>query len=130
MTVTIQPKMLSRHFTPGLEAEHEVGLSGVGVHVVEATLAVNTIATAANLIASPPNTAGLATCGPVVHSLGCPPTAVIPMQVGPHATSFQEAITYQYCTADNSAVYLFARCWTTVNGANLAGVGTRLVVIR
>lgn len=129
MSVYRIPKERSKQVLPGLESEHEVALSGVGVHVVTATLAVNTFTSAANLIGAPPNTDGYATCGPVVHSLGAPPTAVVPMQIGPQQTSLQEAITFQYCTADNSAVYVFAMSWSQTTSA-LQGVGTRLVVIR
>lgn len=123
------PKDKTEKYMPGLELEHEVGLSGVGVQVVTATLAVNTIATAANLIAAPSNNSYSDPCGPVMHSLGAPPTMVLPMQIGPQASSGAQTVNYQYCTADNSAVYVFARTWTMETGC-VAGVGTRLVIIR
>lgn len=132
MTVTRVPKAKMKDHFPGLEQQIEVGLTGVGVHVITATLAVNTLADAAALIGAPPNTDGFATCGPVVHSLGAPPTAAIPIQIGPQTGSMQGMIGYQYLTADNSAVYIFAEGWTAVGAADLGllGVGTRITVIR
>ena len=126
MGLSLSPKMLTKNFLPGLEVEHEVGLSGVGVCVVTATLACNTNTTAAQLIASPPNTAGPAACGPVVHSLGTPPTLCVPQRVG-IATGSQ--VQYLYCTADNSAVYFWAKT-DSGDGQAPLGVCTRLVCIR
>lgn len=129
MTVTRIPRGKMKDHFPGLEQEIEVGMSGVGVQVVTATLAVNTFTSAANLIAAPSNNSYTGPCGPVMHSLGAPPTAVLPMQIGPKQTSLREAITYQYCTADNSCVYLYAMSWSAITSA-VQGVGTRLVIMR
>ena len=126
MGLPLSPKMLTKNFLPGLEVEHEVGLSGVGVCVVTATLACNTETTAAELIASPPNTKGLTMCGPVVHSLGIPPTLCIPQEKGTRTGS---QVQYLYCTADNSAVYFWAKT-DSGDGQNPVGVCTRLVCIR
>ena len=123
------PKMLSKYFFPGMPDQQVVGLEGVGVSVVTATLACNTSMTAAQLLAGPPNTnANVAACGPVVHSLGVPPTAVIPMLVGSSAqTGLGAVVQFQYCTADNSAVYLWAKTWT---GTAPSGVAVRIIAIR
>ena len=131
MAVTRIPRKKMKDHFPGLEQSIDVGLSGVGVNVVTATLATNTFTSAANLIAGPTNYSYLPPCAGVAHSLGAPPTAVIPMQIGPKQTSLQEAITYQYCTADNSCVYIFAMSWSAIDAvADSPGVGTRLVIIR
>ena len=124
------PKMKTKVFQPGLEIEHEVGLTGVGVTIVHTTVAVNTARTAAQLLASAPNTdLTRAACGPVVHSLGAPPsfsfmTPVVGAYVssGPH----EAAVTFRYVTADNSAVYFFPACWT---GA-ADGLAVRVVAVR
>jgi len=123
------PKMKTKVFQPGLEIEHEVGLTGVGVTIVIATVALNTARTAAQLIASAPNTSAAKACGPVVHSLGAPPTFSFMAPVV-DATSTSGAVasgvTFRYCTADNSAVYYFAESWT---GGNIA-LAVRAVIVR
>lgn len=128
--MAVFPKMKTNKFMPGLESEHEVGLSGVGVSVVCYTIAVNTARTPAQLIASPPNTAGLNIAGPLVHSLGAPPTAVIPLRADTsevtEGNDKDSAVTFQYCTADNSAVYIWANAYS--GGPTAAYV--RLVAIR
>jgi len=126
------PKMKSSMFTPGLEVEHEVGLSGVGVCVVQATIAINTSRTAAQLIASPSNAAATV-CGPVMHSLGTPPTVVIPqLCCGTEiveGTGGSTGIQFQYCTADNSAVYIWANAWSGKEDA-VRGIPVRFICIR
>jgi len=130
------PRMKTERFLPGLETEHEVGLSGVGVCVVEVTLAVSTARTAAELVApatSPPNSLGTLACyGTVVHSLGAPPTATIVQQAGNAeliaGAAMTGGITFQYLTADNSAVYVWANSWT--GGAIMLGLATRFTCIR
>lgn len=112
------PLMKTKEFLPGLESEHQVGLSGVGVSVIDCTIAVNTSRTAAQLIASPPNTGAANACGPVVHSLGQAPTATIPMvRYGSVPTGGELSVGWVYCTADNSAVYM----WAQSNTANFSG---------
>jgi len=121
------PKQLTSQFFPGMGEQHVVGLQNVGISVVTATLAVNTTRTDAQLIASPPNTDTAAmACGPVVHSLGTPPMAawVLPYSL-PVGLGF--GITYQYVTADNSAVYFRAATWT---GAAPVGQGVRVYAVR
>ncbi len=121
------PLLLTEKFLPGLGEQHETSLKGVGYCIITATLACNTATTAAQLLASAPNTGVGAAFGPVVHSLGTAPALTIAQMVGPApANVVSEAITYQYCTADNSAVYMWAKSWT---GATV-GVNTRFVCIR
>ena len=93
---------------------------------VSYTLAANTVRTAAQLIASPPNTAGLNIAGPVVHSLGIAPKVVIPMVMGVAHYSLQSQVDFTYCTADNSAVYL----WPKSGTIEAAGIYTRIIAIR
>jgi len=130
------PKMLTKEFLPGLEVEHQVGLSGVGVCVVDVTLAVSTARTAAELVApgtSPPNSLGTLACyGTVVHSLGAPPSATICMASGNAeliaGAAMTGGITFQYLTADNSAVYVWANSWT--GGAVMLGFAARFTMLR
>jgi len=130
------PKMLTKEFLPGLEVEHQVGLSGVGICVVDVTLAVSTARTAAELVApgtSPPNSLGTLACyGTVVHSLGTPPQATIVQQHGNAeliaGAAMTGGITFQYLTADNSAVYVWANSWT--GGAVMLGLAARFIMIR
>lgn len=126
------PLMKTKEFQPGLESQHEVGLSGVGVSVVDCTIAVNTSRSAAQLIASPPNTGAANACGPVVHSHGIAPTAVIPqIRGGEIPTGGEASIQFIYCTADNSAVYLWAQSNTGNNtGAPSDGAQVRIITIR
>lgn len=129
----VSPKMLTELFQPGLGVEHEVGLTGVGVCVVTATLACNTARTAAELIADPSNLVGAATCGPVIHSLGTPPSLTFVTQVSDkdEAAGIKggSMVHFAYCTADNSAVYVFARS-NTADSAAPVGVGARFVMVR
>lgn len=120
------PKMLTKRFQPGLEIEHEVALSGVGVTVVHTTVCVSA-RTAAQLIASPANTSLIQCVGPVVHSLGTPPSFASMQQLTrAGATGYSGAVAFQYCTADNSAVYYFPSHWT---GAAMP-LSVRVVAVR
>jgi len=94
-----------------------IGLKQVGIHTVTATLGFDTANDNAVLVAAPPNTstAGIS-YGPIVHSLGTVPTAVIPIKCGTVTTDIQSDISY--VTADNSAVYL--RCRNFTGGAGHA----------
>jgi len=131
--MTTIPRLKTKHFQPGLELEHEIALSGVGVCVVTATLACNTARTAAQLIADSPVNDSINCGGPVIHSLGTPPTVVIPMHVHDADVAGGDVggaiINFSYCTADNSAVYIWARS-NTADSAEPIGVSTRLVCIR
>lgn len=120
------PKILASRFFPGMGEQYEVGLANVGVHVVTDTLAVNTARTDAQVIASAPNTGAGKAFGPIVHSLGVAPSAVIPMEMDTQDNTVL-SVNYQFITADNSAVYLRAQTWT---GASLVGAATRIIVIR
>jgi hypothetical protein len=106
--------------------EHVVGATGVGINTITATLACNTAMSIAQLIANAPNTVATA-AGPVVHSLGRAPSVVWPVQLarGAALTDLGAVVNYQYVTADNSAVYVFAKTWT---GA-LVGVATQFYVM-
>ncbi len=138
MAIPAIPRLKTKHFTPGLEAEHEVALSGVGVTVVQCTLAVSTARTAAQLVDpahAPLNNATGNCFGAVIHSLGTPPTAVIPLVGGGGANvelmpgaALTGGITFQYLTATNTAVYVWANSWT--GGATMLGVATRFICIR
>jgi len=136
MPTDVIPRRKTQIFMPGLEDEHEVGLSGVGVCVVDVTLAVSTARNAAQLVGvatSPPNSLGTLACyGTVVHSLGTPPTATFVMQnAGAEliaGAAMTGGITFQYLTADNSAVYVWANSWT--GGAVMLGVSARFICIR
>lgn len=135
MAIPAIPRLKTKQFQPGLEIEHEVALSGVGVTVVECTLAVSTARTAAELVApahAPLNDATGNCFGAVIHSLGTAPTAVIPMVAGNvemiAGAAMTGGITFQYLTANNTAVYVWANSWTS--GATLLGVATRFVCIR
>jgi len=122
------PKDLTQNYFPGLGDQHVIGMSGLGYSVVTATLTVNTSQTDAQVIASPPNTSAGAATGPIVHSLGTPPSAVIPMMAtSPGAGGLGWSIQMQYITADNSAVYLRAFSWT---GTTTRGQAVRLIAIR
>lgn len=122
--MSVKPNQsLSESFQPGLGDQHVLGASGLGMQMITATLAANTARTAAQLIASPPNTANHNAFGPVVHSLGVPPSAAW-AQVAEVIAA--QTITYQYVTADNSAIYFNPVAST----ANLVGVATRIFVVR
>ena len=124
------PTLATSHFLPGLgsDQQHVVGAAGVGINVITATLAANTAQTCAELIAGPPNTATVNACGPVVHSLGRAPSVVWAQQLGipAAATGMGAIVAYQYVTANNSAVYMFAKTWS---GAVPLGVGTQFYII-
>lgn len=122
-------KQLMSEFFPGLQSDQMVvGLVNVGVTVVACTLACNTTRTDAQIIASPPNTGNVNACGPVVHSLGTPPTlALVQLAADPSVPVQGYSVAYQYVTADNSAVYFRATSWT---GAVPVGVGVRVIAIR
>ena len=124
------PKQLAHKYIPNLGDVFEVGLVNVGVTVVTATIGANTALTDAQLIAAPPNTAVHNAYGPVVHSLGTEPKAVIAMQEvtgGDVAGIGINQVQYAFMTADNSAVYFRANSFT---GTIPSGVSTRFIVIR
>lgn len=122
------PHLDTSRFLPGLGGgqQHVVGADGVGINIITATLVANTAQTIAELVASPPNTVATA-CGPVVHSLGRSPSLVLVQQLARNAamTGLNAQIAYQYVTADNSAVYLFAKSFT----GGLVGVATLVAAI-
>jgi hypothetical protein len=129
-----KPKKLIDEFFPGFESgQMEVGLANLGISVVTATLACNTARTAAEIIASPPNTGtGVRACGPIVHSLGAAPTLVLAQLnynavYAAVATEFGWGVSFQYVTADNSAVYIRAATWT---GTNPVGVPVKVFAVR
>lgn len=120
------PKMKTKRFQPGLEIEHEVALTGVGVTVVHTTVCVSS-RTAAQLMESPPNTSLIQCVGPVVHSLGAPPSfASMHQLTRAGATGYSGAVVFQYCTVDNSAVYFFPSHWT----GSAMPVSVRVVAVR
>lgn len=121
------PKDLTEKYMPGLGDQHVVGMSGLGYSSVSATLVANTSQTDAQVIASPPNTGVGGATGPVVHSLGTPPTAVIPILDKNPSQGLGYGLQMQYITADNSAVYLRAFSWT---GAVPRGVSVRVIAVR
>jgi len=121
------PKILANRFFPGMADQYEVGLTNVGFHAIDVTLAANTSRTDAQVIASAPNTGAGAAFGPVVHSLGTAPSLVIPIFKDQPSGDVGWAVNYQFITADNSAVYLRAKSWT---GAAPVGVSTRIYVVR
>ena len=110
----------------GPGGEYVVGLTNVGVSVVDCTV-VNVDATAqapATFMSAPPNTASYAgnIGGPVVHSLGAPPTAAFMMP----ASGSVRGRSFIYITADNSAVYIQA----TASSVGVVGFAVRMVAIR
>jgi hypothetical protein len=123
--MTVLPKDLTKKYFPNLGDQHVVGLEGVGVSVIEATLACNTAMTDAQLIAGPPNTATHNAHGPIVHSLGIAPTAVVVQAAGVNQSIGQ--LSYIMVTADNSAIYVHAK--TSSMGTPI-GVRTRFIAIR
>lgn len=121
-------KETSEKFYPGLGSQFVHGLANVGYHAIDVTLACNTVRTNAQIIASPPNTSSLVNaCGPVVHSLGVAPTAVIPILTDGPTSGLKFAVGVEYVTADNSAIYLRAACWT---GSDPVGVSMRVIAVR
>ena len=121
------PKQKTKDYFPGLEDQHETGLSGVGYSVVTATLMCNSVQTDAQLIAAPPNSGIGAAFGPIIHSLGTAPGAVIPLMNANPSQGLGFAINMQFVTADNSAVYLRAYSWT---GTAPAGISVRVIAVR
>lgn len=120
-----EPKQLSSDFIPGLGSQHEVGASGLGVSVVDCTIAVNTSQTDAQIIASPSNIQGIA--GPVVHGLRTAPALVIPMLKNlADGLGLHYNVGLSFITADNSASYIRAQAFTGV----LRGVSIRVVHVR
>ena len=118
------PKDLTKKFLPGLGDQHVVGLDGLGYSRTDFTLVLSTSQTDAEVIASPPNTSSVVATGVMVHSLGQPPTAVIPMiMADPGKVAY--GMNVQYITADNSAVYLRAYTWTGAQG----GVSVRVTAM-
>jgi len=123
------PRQLASKFIPNLGDAFEVGLAGVGVSVVDTTLAANTAMTDAQLIAGPPNTrTDLQAFGPVVHSLGIAPTVVLvqPRIVGGDITGLALTTGYAFMTADASAGYFRARSFTGTG----PGVSVRMIFVR
>lgn len=117
-------KQTGEKFFPGMGSHYLVGLQNVGVQAVDVTLGIATAIDNAVLVAAPSNSGGAVSFGPVVHSFGTPPSAVIPIKIG-NAT-LDVRVSFQYVTADNSAVYLRAHAGTM-------GVGfcaTKVVMIR
>ncbi len=122
------PKQVTSSFFPGLGVQHEVTLSNVGFHAIEVTVGGNTAITAVQLHDNPPNTAaGQNAPTAIVHSLGAPPSAVIPIPLYSADANSIGLITYQYLTADNSAVFL--NFWSN-SLTGLRGVGTKVYCIR
>lgn len=117
------PKQLAHKFFPGLGEQFEIGLVNVGICAVEATIVadIKTARTDAQVLASASN-AGAGTCfGPIVHSLGTPPTFTM-LQCKTASSTFQAV----YITADNSAVYFRALSWTS----DVVGYRVRMLAIR
>jgi hypothetical protein len=121
-------KPLGHEFFPNMGTQYLIGLTNVGVQVVDCTMAVNTVQTNAQIVASPPNTnAAGVPCGPVVHSFGAAPKAVIPMLNGAYMpTAAYFAAGFGFITADNSAVYIRATVFTSNDG----GHAVKLIIIR
>lgn len=120
------PKKLTSKHLPGLGTEHEVALSGVGISVVTATVALNTVITDANLVGLPPNVTNVP-CNVVVHSLGVAPAAFIPHVIGPRAGTRIGPVDVQLVTMDSSAIYFSA--WSHTAGIT-EGASVKFVVIR
>ena len=115
---------LADQFLPGMGPDKTfvIGSTNLGVSIIDATLAMNTAQTHAQLIASPPNTSSALAVGPVVHSLGVPPAFAI-------AQALQNSlgpVNYVFITADNSAVYFDPRSHTNSG----QGVRTRIIAFR
>lgn len=123
------PKDLGHKHFPAMGDQYEVGLTNVGFHAVTATIVVNSAMTNAQIVAAPPNTAATVPCGPIVHSLGAAPSAVIPILNGQYGATSGLAVdvAFSYITADNSAVYLRAMTWT---GTTPRGASVTVFVIR
>jgi hypothetical protein len=113
------PKQLTHKFFPGLGEQHEVGLQNVGYSAVDFTMTGSSAMTAAEIIASAPNTGAGDAHQVVVHSLGTEPGAVF-VQL-----RWSGDADVGFITADNSAVYLKP----TVSSAEL-GLAARVIAIR
>lgn len=119
------PKHKTKKFFPGLVDQHVVTLEGVGVSAVQATVAANTDATDAQIIASaswPTINAAQA----IPHSLGIAPTAVLAMKQGGADDSIG-GVSFHIVTADSSAVYIRA---ATTSFATPVGIATNVISIR
>ena len=117
-----EAKSLGDKHLPELGSQWIVGLDNVGVTVVDATLQMNTTATAAALVDFPPNVTGVPS-NVIVHSLGAPPTAVI---AHPLNTSII-GISFNLLTVDNSAVYIYGTASVSVRPK---AVSMRFYIIR
>jgi hypothetical protein len=118
---------MTSDFFPGLGSIHVVSMSGVGHHAIETTVGANTALTAALWVAVPPNTlTGMNAPVVIVHSLGAPPSMVIPIPMYTANANSIGGVNYHYLTANASAVYLMARTFT---GGPL-GIATRIHVVR
>lgn len=121
-----KPIMRTRQFLAGLETEHVVGLSGVGVSVINFTLSCNTVQTMSQVLSNPPHTAGVPTTV-VLHGLGAAPTAFF-VQVAPVGSvinGLPSIVSIQHITADNTAIYVYAQHFTSAPN----GISARAVVI-
>lgn len=118
---------LTEDFFPGLGDQHVVGASGLGVSVITATLACNTLMTDAELIAGRPNTDGVSKAfGPIVHSLRTAPTFVIAQMAGVNPPLIAGGVGLQVMTANNSAVFVRAFSHTV----QPVGVAVRIIAVR
>ncbi len=100
-------KDLTKNFLPGLVLEHVVGLEGVGVHVITATITAFTAQTDAQLLIAPPNTDAInKPSGVIVHSLGTTPSGFFASPV--QSNSQTGPVQIQKVTMDNSAIYVRA----------------------
>lgn len=122
------PQDLIDKYLPGIgpAGQFVVGATNLGTTIVDVTLGANTNYTDAQLISAPPNTGSGNAFGPVVHSLGVPPSFVHAMALGQSVGP----VSYVYITADNSASYI--KVYTNTAGATgvPAGVRTRVVAVR
>lgn len=114
-------------FIPGLGEHFVIGFSGVGISVIDETVALDTEATATELVLLTPNTnAGVNASGVIVHSLGVKPSAVL---FNPIYTS-QFIVQYTIVTdADASAIYVLAKSFLR-GSVGALGVRTRITAIR
>ena len=119
------PKLATRKFIPNLGDLHVIGADGLGICAVDATIALNTVQTDAQLIAGAPNTGLVNACGPIVHSLGIPPSVSFLLARGT-VNSVTGGPIFAYMTANNSAVFFRAQSFT---GVIPAGVAVRMIAI-
>jgi hypothetical protein len=121
-------KITSDKHIPGLGSEHEIGMTNVGITIVDTTLCANpaSIPTNAGIISAIPNTgAASMSYGPVVHSLGVPPSFAFGQLRG-NVGATGPQIAYEFVTSDNSAVYIRAQSLT----AGPIAVSSRIVIVR